>query len=60
MCFKEKGYIFTGKQDENKQKNLRKTYNKGRKTKKNNNSKSGAPLKKYKYYDEMQILRRRG
>lgn len=40
MCFKEKEYIyiftyiFTGKQNENKQKNLRKTYNKGRKTKK--------------------------
>lgn len=49
MCFKEKEYIFTGKQDENKQKNLRKTYNKGHKTKKNNNSKSGT-------IEKMQIL----
>ncbi|EFN85916.1 hypothetical protein EAI_13708, partial [Harpegnathos saltator] len=47
--FKDKGYIFTGKQVENKWKNLRKTYIKI----KDNNSKSGAALKKCKYYDEM-------
>lgn len=48
--FKEKGYKYIAKQIENKWKNLRKNYMKV----KDNNNKSGAPLKKCKYYDEME------
>ncbi|KYM97842.1 hypothetical protein ALC62_11467 [Cyphomyrmex costatus] len=47
--FKEKGYIYTVKQIENKWKNLRKNYMKT----KDNNNKSGASFKKCKYFDEM-------
>ncbi|XP_011690948.1 PREDICTED: trihelix transcription factor GTL1-like [Wasmannia auropunctata] len=48
--FREKGYMYTTKQIENKWKNLRKNYMKV----KDNNSKSGAPLKTCKYFDEME------
>lgn len=51
-CFKEKGYLYTAKQVENKWKNLRKSYIKV----KDNNSKSGAPFKTCKYYNEMEEI----
>ncbi|XP_067216485.1 uncharacterized protein [Linepithema humile] len=51
-CLKEKGYIYTAKQTENKWKNLRKSYIKT----KDHNSKSGASFKKCKYYDEMEEI----
>ncbi|XP_036148167.1 trihelix transcription factor GTL1-like [Monomorium pharaonis] len=50
--FKEKGYTYTAKQIENKWKNLRKNYMKI----KDNNKKSGASLKKCKYFDEIEEI----